>query len=80
MNKLITIIVALMLSACANNQAKSSRSFSGGINIPIETSQQTAGNLYQSIYVNQNGVSLSTGTYLRNFLGFGESLNINMTW
>lgn len=78
MKKLIIITVILMLSACANNQTKLSRSFSGSINVPIETSQHGTGSLYQKVYVSQYGVTLSTGTYFRNFLGLGESININI--
>lgn len=79
MKKLIYITIALLLSACANNQYGYSKSLSSGISIPVETST-TSGNLYQSIYASQYGVSLSTGAYLRNLLGIGEHININVNW
>ena len=85
MKLIISVLMAVTLSACASNNSfyhgTPSISTSTSTSIPIKDAVgNEIGRIYQSVHVSSYGVSASTYTSLWNLLGTDTDVSFNISW
>lgn len=75
MKVILTIMLAILLNACASSGYGNMPSYSTSVNIPIGY-----GTIYQSIYANTYGIQSSTYTSLYDILGTSANASFNIDW
>ena len=87
MKLIISALIALTLSACANNGTSpgygysSMPSYSTSVSIPIPDGKGgNIGTIYQSIYAYGNSIHTSTSTSFWNLFGTGSSVSFRTGW